>query len=248
MSDLADAVGTAIEGGLVSSAVERETGQGSGGSGKELNRGHFDEGECLNCGASLVGSHCHQCGQKAHLHRTIGAFAHDLLHGALHLDGKMWSTLPLLAFKPGKLTRRYIDGERAKFVSPMAMFLFSIFLMFAVFQVAGISTPTNLERTTKTAVAKQIQSEIAEVEERREALRAELAGEDLDDERRRAAQQELVEIEEELAAIETATRNVSFFEEFRTSETAGSEPTAMSTDAESTLAGADQVPSSENEF
>ncbi len=38
----------------------------------------------------------------------------------------------MLAFRPGDLTRRYIAGERARFVSPMAAFLFSIFLMFAV--------------------------------------------------------------------------------------------------------------------
>ena len=59
------------------------------------------------------------------------AFGHDLVHGVLHLDGKIWRTLPLLAWRPGELTRRYVDGERAKFVSPMAMFLFSVFLMFA---------------------------------------------------------------------------------------------------------------------
>ena len=54
------------------------------------------------------------------------------LHGVLHFEGKIWHTLPMLAWRPGELTRRYIDGERAKFVSPMALFLFSIFLMFAV--------------------------------------------------------------------------------------------------------------------
>jgi hypothetical protein len=62
-----------------------------------------------------------------------------LLHGILHLDGKLWRTLPLLAWHPGELTRRYIHGERAKFVSPFAIFLFSIFLMFAVLQVHGAS-------------------------------------------------------------------------------------------------------------
>ena len=50
-----------------------------------------------------------------------GAFWHDLLHGVLHFDGKMWRTLPLLAWRPGELTRRYIAGERARFVSPMAL-------------------------------------------------------------------------------------------------------------------------------
>ena len=37
----------------------------------------------------------------------------------------------MLAFHPGALTRRYIAGERARFVSPLALFLFSVFLMFA---------------------------------------------------------------------------------------------------------------------
>jgi hypothetical protein len=55
----------------------------------------------------------------------------------LHLDGKIWRTLPLLAWRPGELTRRYILGERARFVSPLALFLFSVFLMFAVLSAIG---------------------------------------------------------------------------------------------------------------
>jgi hypothetical protein len=94
-------------------------------------------GVCLNCGTALAGPHCHQCGQAAHVHRTLSAWWHDLAHGVLHLDGKIWRTLPLLALKPGELTRRYVDGERAKFVSPIAVFLFSVFLMFAVFSMVG---------------------------------------------------------------------------------------------------------------
>lgn len=90
------------------------------------------EGACRNCGTALVGPHCHRCGQAGHLHRTIGGFAHELIHGVLHFEGKAWTTLPMLALRPGEMTRRYIDGERAKFVSPTALFLFSVFLLFAV--------------------------------------------------------------------------------------------------------------------
>lgn len=110
-----------------------------------LDKGRFGEANCLNCGTALNGEHCHSCGQQAHLHRTIGAFVHDLLHGALHFEGRVWKTLPKLAFRPGELTRRYIDGERRKFVAPMALFLFSVFLMFAVFQLIGISAPTAID-------------------------------------------------------------------------------------------------------
>jgi hypothetical protein len=95
------------------------------------------QARCLNCGAALGGRHCHACGQKAQVHHTLGAFLHDLVHGVLHFEGKMWRTLPLLAWRPGELTRRYIEGERARFVSPIAAFLFSVFLMFAAFGIIG---------------------------------------------------------------------------------------------------------------
>jgi hypothetical protein len=99
----------------------------------EAGAGHTHETACLNCGTRLVGSHCHACGQAAHVHRTLGAFFHDLLHGVFHFEGKVWRTLPMLAWRPGELTRGYIDGRRARYVSPIALFLFFVFLMFAVF-------------------------------------------------------------------------------------------------------------------
>ena len=98
---------------------------------------HRAPDRCANCGAMLAGAYCHDCGQQAEVHRTLGAFWHDLLHGVLHFEGKIWRTLPMLAWKPGELTRRYIAGERAKFVSPLALFLFSVFTMFAVFSLVG---------------------------------------------------------------------------------------------------------------
>jgi hypothetical protein len=96
--------------------------------------GHTHETTCLNCAAPLAGRFCAECGQAAHVHRTLGAFFHDLLHGVFHFEGRVWHTLPLLALHPGQLTRRYIDGQRARFVSPLALFLFCVFVMFAAIQ------------------------------------------------------------------------------------------------------------------
>ena len=147
MSDISDGIGGMVEGGAHGRAAEREVNPaGRGGSAPRANteKGHFHESECLNCGAQLVGSHCHHCGQEAHLHRTVGAFLHDLMHGVLHLDGKIWRTLPMLVLRPGHLTREYIDGKRRSHVSPMALFLFSVFAMFAVFSMLGLSAPTDL--------------------------------------------------------------------------------------------------------
>jgi hypothetical protein len=136
MSGIGEGVGAAIEGGLIARAVEPAHGRAVGDAPEPA--------ACANCGAMVNGHFCAECGQKAHVHRSLAAIIHDIMHGVLHLDGKLWNTLPLLAFKPGELTRRYIAGERARFVSPMAMFLFSVFAMFAVFQMVGLSAPTDL--------------------------------------------------------------------------------------------------------
>ncbi|MDT0576135.1 DUF3667 domain-containing protein [Croceicoccus sp. F390] len=100
---------------------------------------------CRNCGTAIIGPHCWHCGQVTHLHNTFAGVMHDLVHGVLHLDGPVWRTLPLLTWRPGVLTRRYIDGERKKFVSPMGMFLFSIFAMFLVFSILGYSPPADIQ-------------------------------------------------------------------------------------------------------
>ena len=107
----------------------------------------------------------------------------------LHLDGKLWHTLPLLTFKPGELTRRYIAGERAKFVSPMAMFLFSVFAMFAVFQMVGISAPTDLP--TNFVDSDETNPFQAGVREQINTLEAERSGLSAADPRRDAIDKEL---------------------------------------------------------
>ena len=130
-----DAAGDLASGALFARAVEPHAGEGGQGSMVTF---------CLNCGHRLVGEHCDHCGQSAHVHRTIGSIGHDLLHGVFHFEGKIWHTLPMLVLHPGKLTRRYIAGERARFVSPLALFLFTVFLMFAVYSAVGPGDFTDL--------------------------------------------------------------------------------------------------------
>jgi len=149
-----EGMGEAVTGGLVAHAVEPATGED----------GHTQETACLNCGAELAGAYCHQCGQKGHVHRTLAAFWHDLIHGVLHFEGKIWRTLPLLAWRPGELTRRYVEGERARFVSPIAIFLFSVFLMFAVFSWLG--GPFAMSGEANNGAAADFERERGELEQR----------------------------------------------------------------------------------
>lgn len=137
----AEAAGEVVTGALLGRALEPRAGEGHGDA---------HDGICANCSTALIGPHCHQCGQPAHLHRSLGAIGHEILHGVVHFEGKLWRTLPLLAWRPGKLTRRYIDGERARFVAPIALFLFSVFSLFAVFSLLGISPQNSFTPKTQT--------------------------------------------------------------------------------------------------
>ena len=122
---------------------------------------------CANCGAALVGSFCHACGQRSHLHRSLAHLGEEVLHGILHFDAKAWRTLPLLIAKPGELTRRYIDGQRTRFVSPLALFLFLIFFLFFVGSYFGNGN-VNIGQSDGT---KQARAEIgADVDKARATL------------------------------------------------------------------------------
>ena len=203
MSDVTDGIGGAIEGALTGRAVEPGHGEASAGA--------LEPAACSNCGATVSVIYCPDCGQKRHVHRTISAIMHDLIHGVLHLDGKLWRTLPLLAFKPGKLTRRYIDGERAKFVSPMAMFLFSVFAMFAVFQAVGITAPTDLVGDTRAQVTDMVEAERRVVTAQIAEIDEELAKPDIDEANQTALQTRREGLETDLALLETRGQNLTRF-------------------------------------
>ena len=71
------------------------------------------------------------------MHRTLAHMVEEFLHGLLHFDTRAWRTLPMLVFRPGTLTRDYIHGKRARFISPLAIYLLTVFTMFVVFSFAG---------------------------------------------------------------------------------------------------------------
>ena len=185
MSDEFEAAGAAIEGGLLAKAVEDESGDALAGG----------NGQCLNCKSPVVGKYCTNCGQPLHVRRSIGALWADILHGVLHFEGKFWRTIPLLAWKPGDLTRRYIHGERAKFISPMALFLFSIFMMFAVFSFmgspfSGVSESSQAQGAESFGEAVEIEAE--KLDEKIQNMQAELAGEGISGERRDELEEEIL--------------------------------------------------------
>lgn len=171
MSGEFEAAGAAATAGLAAGVIEGKTGAGV-----------TQKGSCPNCGGPLDGAYCAACGQPAHISRTLADVAGDFLHAFFHYDTKAWRTLPLLVGRPGTLTHRYIHGQRARFVSPLAMFLFAVFIMFFAFSVV---VGPDLVRTNFGNGLSEAESEltVAEAEaahlgarERRDAAHRTLAG------------------------------------------------------------------------
>jgi Protein of unknown function (DUF3667) len=161
------------------------------------------DAHCANCNALLTGAYCHQCGQAAHVHRSLLHILEEGIHGVLHFDTKSWRTLPLLIGRPGVLTRRYIDGQRVRYVSPLALFLFSVFLMFFVLSLVGDNeAPVNTAGGVEEA-RKELAQEVADGRELVARRTAELAQAKTPDEKEDAAD-ELVDAQEDLKGSEIA--------------------------------------------
>lgn len=164
-----DGVGEAVTGAMLARAVEPSAGEPGPG-------GHTRETVCLNCRTSLNGPYCAACGQKSHIHRSLRAFFADFAAGLMNFEGKIWRTLPMLAWRPGDLTRRYIEGERARFVSPVALYLFSVFAMFAVVSFNGVtSTDGGGVRMGVDAAIQDEAEQVARLEARKNRLIADKA-------------------------------------------------------------------------
>jgi Protein of unknown function (DUF3667) len=127
MASEVEAAGAAITAGLTATLIDGMPAKGKGAP----------SGPCPNCGAERSGNYCARCGQPVHIHASLGQMVADILRDLFHFDTRAWKTLPSLLFRPGTLTHDYIAGHRARFISPLAMFLLAVFAMFFVFSFVG---------------------------------------------------------------------------------------------------------------
>lgn len=133
--------------------------------------GQHDDAEpdCLNCGAELQGTFCHVCGQKgSSVNVKMHDFVHEATHEFLHLDGKIWRTAKLLIARPGELTREFLAGRRARYISPLRVYLTCSLLFFTLAAImpgatkggikiggaSGLDGNTEFERKLDTQFAK----------------------------------------------------------------------------------------------
>ena len=131
--------------------------------------------DCANCGAALMGEHCHACGQPVKgLVRHFSSLVGDVLDSVFDWDSRTPRTVwPLLA-RPGYLTLEYFAGRRIRYVSPFRLFFFIAVLTFFI---GKLTLSFGNESTVQLGGDSGIETalDIAQVEQARDRALARIA-------------------------------------------------------------------------
>jgi hypothetical protein len=128
--------------------------------------------QCLNCGTVLQGPFCHYCGQPdKNFLRFFPVLLRELLEDFVDFDSRFMRTMRPLLFKPGKLTRDYLDGRRFRYTPPLRLYIFSsIACFFVAALLAADIIQIGGERDADGDVVSGIRIGVADDPELREAL------------------------------------------------------------------------------
>ncbi len=99
----------------------------------------IDERRCLNCDAALHGAFCGACGQRSvPANPTVSELAGDAWRELSGYDGRLAATFRNL-LRPGRLTVDYLQGRRARYLSPVRLYLIASVVYF----LAAAAAPEN---------------------------------------------------------------------------------------------------------
>ena len=88
---------------------------------------------CPNCGGGRSGRYCSVCGQNDRNYvRGLLPVVWEFGRESFEVDSRLFQTLKLLLFKPGSLSMEFCRNRRARFMTPVRMYLFASFVFFLV--------------------------------------------------------------------------------------------------------------------
>lgn len=112
---------------------------------------------CKNCGTSLDFRFCPACGQDGReppvsLRSLLGLFVKNMTG----VEGLTVKTLRDLLFRPGRLTRAYTRGQRARYLSPVQLYLWctaGFFLLHAYSPLVQLHPETGEVQSSLSALS-----------------------------------------------------------------------------------------------
>lgn len=102
------------------------------------------DGTCPNCGALRHGRYCHACGQDNRRHTLrLGDAVSDAVEALASLDSRLVRTVVSLTKRPGDMVRRYVEGQRVRFVTPFryALATCAVWWLCVALQLPNLDSP-----------------------------------------------------------------------------------------------------------
>ena len=116
---------------------------------------------CANCKAEVRDKFCASCGQSVRSYRvSLWRLVRDFLAEAFDLDGRLVRTLRTLFGRPGRLAQAFSNNQRASYVSPVRMYLFSSLLFFFLLAVVGGNNLLDLRQRTDLNVQLELDDDV----------------------------------------------------------------------------------------
>ncbi len=79
---------------------------------------------CKNCGVTIIGNYCENCGQKAKIGKvTFQETFQDIFNAIFAIDAPFITTLKMLIINPGRIFNEYLHGKRRKYYKPVTFFI-----------------------------------------------------------------------------------------------------------------------------
>lgn len=125
--------------------------------------------DCLNCGKPLRHDDvfCSYCGQKNVEKLSFGSFINQIISGLFSYDSRFWTTFIPLLFKPGLISKDYIEGKRKRYVNPFQLYLQVSILFFLLLGLSNNfmegdpeATVIDLPEVELDSISAQINDEI----------------------------------------------------------------------------------------
>lgn len=95
---------------------------------------------CINCDGELNGNFCSSCGQRTNVKKlSFREGWNDFWARIYGFDGMFPRTLRDLTIRPGKASRRFINGNRVAYYGPVGYFFLMITLLYLVASLLDIN-------------------------------------------------------------------------------------------------------------
>ena len=121
---------------------------------------------CLNCKQliSKEDNFCPNCGQVNDKNPiSVKQYFSEYLSGFFEFDSRFIRTILPLLFKPGLVTKNYVEGKRRSYVNPFQLYIHITILFFLILGIFGTIDKFNIDRNLDNNELSEINKEDAQL-------------------------------------------------------------------------------------